>query len=76
MRKPAFCICDNKRADQLHGHRVAAVIAQLISAFVFATWIVKSLLSKSEIAVNYSPVCLDVAQIKDSFCQCFKQITF
>ena len=23
MRKPPFCICENKGADQLHGHRVA-----------------------------------------------------
>ena len=23
MRKPAFCICKNKGADQLHGHRAA-----------------------------------------------------
>ena len=33
MRKPTFCICENKDADQL------AVTAKLISAFVFATWI-------------------------------------
>ena len=33
MRKPAFCICQNKDPDQL----------KLISAFVFATWIVQSL---------------------------------
>ena len=37
MRKPAFCICENKDADQL------AVTAKLISAFVFATRIVQSL---------------------------------
>ena len=30
MRKPAFCICENKDADQLCG------TAQLICAFVFA----------------------------------------
>ena len=36
MRKPAFCICENKDADQLRGN-------QLISAFVFATRIVQSL---------------------------------
>ena len=23
MRKPAFCICKNKGADQLHGNRAA-----------------------------------------------------
>ena len=37
MRKPAFCICENKDADQLRGN------AKLISAFVFATQIVQSL---------------------------------
>ena len=33
MRKPAFCICENKDADQLRGYR----------ALVFATRIVQSL---------------------------------
>ena len=33
MRKPTICICENKDADQLCGNR------ELISAFVFATWI-------------------------------------
>ena len=35
MRKPAFCICENKDADQFRGNRN--------SAFVFATWIVQFL---------------------------------
>ena len=62
IRKPAFCICENKDADQLRGNREAdqrlclktktqisfAVTAKLISAFVFAALIV--LLSKSEIS--------------------------
>ena len=43
MRKPAFCICKNKEADQLRGNRGFAVTAKLISAFVFATRIVQSL---------------------------------
>ena len=38
MRKPAFCICENNDADQLHGNREADL---LISAFVFATQIVQ-----------------------------------
>ena len=38
VRKHAFCICENKGADQLH-----SVTAQLISAFVFTTLIVQSL---------------------------------
>ena len=37
MRKPTICICENKDADQLPGNR------ELISAFVFATWIEKYL---------------------------------
>ena len=37
VRKPDFCICENKAADQL------SVTAQLICGFVFATQIVQSL---------------------------------
>ena len=37
MRKSAFCICENKDADQLRGDR------KLISAFVFASRIIQSL---------------------------------
>ena len=37
MRKPAFCICENKDADKLCNN------AQLISAFVFTIRIVQSL---------------------------------
>ena len=33
IRKPAFCICENKGADQLHGKPFTA---QLICAFVLA----------------------------------------
>ena len=44
MRKPAFCICENKDADQLRSYCAAdPVTAQLISAFVFAIRIVQSL---------------------------------
>ena len=35
MRKPTFYICENKGADQLRS------TAKLISAFVFATWILQ-----------------------------------
>ena len=37
MRKPVFCICENKDADQLRGNSEADQL------FVFATWIVQSL---------------------------------
>ena len=36
MRKPDFCLCENKGVDEIS----FAVTAKLISAFVFATWIV------------------------------------
>ena len=59
MRKPAFCICENKDADQLRG------TAKLISAFVFATWIGQSLYflnpkfqASSHLLWLYSPVCV------------------
>ena len=51
-RKPAFCICENKDAE-------------LISAFVFATWIGQSLYflnpkfqASSHLMWLYSPVCV------------------
>ena len=56
MRKPAFCICVNKDADQLRSK---------ISTFVFATWIVQSLYflnpkfqACSHILWLYSSVCV------------------
>ena len=55
MRKPAFCICINKDADQLCSY----------SAFVFATWIVLFLYflnpkfqASRHILWLYSPVCV------------------
>ena len=57
MRKPAFCICENKDADQLRGN--------LVSAFVFAIRIVQSLYylnlkfqASSHLLWSYSPVCV------------------
>ena len=43
MRKPDFCLGENKGADQLRGNREAdqRLTAKLISAFVFATRIVQ-----------------------------------
>ena len=49
VRKPAFCICENKDADQLCVH------AKLISAFVFATWIVQYLLFLN---TNFKPLAI------------------
>ena len=55
MRKPAFCICENKDADQLRSYR----------AFVFAIRIVRSLYYlnpkfqvSSPLLWLYSPVCI------------------
>ena len=46
VRKPDFCLCENKDADQLRGNREAD-----FSVFVFATQIVQFLLyPKSEIS--------------------------
>ena len=57
VRKPAFCICENKDADQLRG------TAKLISAFVFATRIVQFLFylkpkfpASSRLLWLYSPI--------------------
>ena len=74
MRKPAFCICENKGADQLCGNRT-----KLISAFVFATQIVQSLFylnpkfhGSSHLLWPYSPVCVgpDLKPRKPVFSQC------
>ena len=61
MRKPDFCICENKDADQLRGTETA----KLISAFVFAIRIVQFLYylnpkfqASSHILWLYSPVCV------------------
>ena len=63
MRKTALCICENKAADQLCG------IAQLISAFVFATQIIQSLFflnlkfqASSYLLWLHSPVCVGPGQ--------------
>ena len=59
MRKPDFCICENKGADQLHGDREADHV------FVLAIWIVQSLFylnpkfqASSHLLWLYSPVCV------------------
>ena len=52
MRKWDYCLCKNKGADQL---RSQPVTAKLISAFVFATWI----LLKSEIS-SFLPASVTV----------------
>ena len=60
MRKPAFCIYENKDADQLRGN---------LCAFVFATPIVKSFYflnpkfqASSYLLWLYSPVCVGPGQ--------------
>ena len=53
MRKPAFCLCENKGADQLRS---------MISAFVFATQIVKSSTSQNR---NFKALAI--------FCGCTAQ---
>ena len=62
-RKPDFCICKNKEADQLRGNR--EVTAKLISAFVFAIRILQFLYylnpkfqASTHLLWLYSPVCV------------------
>ena len=59
MRKPTICICKTKAQISF------AVTAKLISAFVFATWIVQSLFflnpkpqASSHLLCLYSSVCV------------------
>ena len=65
MGKPTICICKNKDADLLRGNREA----KLISAFVFATWIVQFLFylnpkfqASSSVLCLYRPVCVGPVQ--------------
>ena len=64
IRKADFYLCKNKDADQLCSN-CTAVTAQLISAFVFATWMVQFLLYlypkfqySSFLLWVYRPVCV------------------
>ena len=66
MRKPVFCICDTKRQISF------AVTAKLISAFVFATWIVQSLYflntkfqASSNLLRLYSLICVGPGRIPE-----------
>ena len=61
MRKPDFCLCENKGADQLRGS--FAVTVKLISAFVFATRIVN--ISSSSYIPNF--------KLLACFCDCTGQ---
>ena len=63
MRKPTICICENEDAFSF------AVTAKLISAFVFATWIVQYLYflnpkfqASSHLQQLYSLVCVRTGQ--------------
>ena len=65
VRKPDFCLGENKGADQLRGNHEFAVTAKLISAFVFATRIVQFLFylnpkfqASSSFLSLYRPVCV------------------
>ena len=61
MRKPDYCLCENKGADQ---RLSVAVTVKLISVFVFATWKVQYLLylypkcqDSSFLPRIYKPAC-------------------
>ena len=76
MRKPAFCICENKAADQLRGNREAdqrLCFRHTDSAIpylsVFATRIVQFLIylnlkfpASSHLLWLYSPICVGPGQ--------------
>ena len=68
MRKRDICLGENKGADQLRSKISFAVTAKLISAFVFATWIVKFLyfLNPKFLLCLYSSVC--VRPVRKSHC--------
>ena len=70
MRKPAFCICENKGSAKTKVQISFEVTAQLISVFVFATLIVQSLYFlnlKFQVSNHllwlYSPVCVGPGRI-------------
>ena len=69
MRKPAFCICENKDADQLRGNREAD--QHLCFRYTYSTI---PLLSKSQISSLYPSsvvvqpgLCHTVSKIEDRF---------
>ena len=69
VRKPAFCICKNKDADQLRGNCEADLTAKLISAFVFAIRIIQFLYylnpkfqASSHLLWLYNPVCVGLGR--------------
>ena len=63
MRKPAFCICDNKGADQLHGIRTAD--QRLCFCYIESTIPLlprSELSSLSHLLWLHSPVCVGPGQ--------------
>ena len=64
MRKPAFCICENKDADQLPGNREAD--QRLCFRYIDSTI---PLLSKSEISSLYS----SSVAVQPGLCQTWSQ---
>ena len=63
-RNPVFCICDNKSIQI-----ICAASVQLISAFVFASWLLQSLFFlhltyqvPSDLLGLHSPVCVRPGQ--------------
>ena len=77
MRKPAFCLCENKGADQLRGNHEAD--QRLCFRYIYSTI---PLLPKSGSASNnllwlYNPVCVRPGlKNKDSFSRDIAQIVY
>ena len=60
MRKPAFCICENKDADQLHGNSNHAADQHLCFRFLvqFLFFLNRKSQASSHLLWLYSPVCV------------------
>ena len=56
MRKPAFCICENKDADQLRGNREAD--QRLCFRYIDSTISLPKFQASSHLLWLYSPVCV------------------
>ena len=60
MRKPAFCICENKDTDQLRGNR-EAVLQRLCFRYTDSTnlyYLNQKFQASSRLLSLYSPVCV------------------
>ena len=64
MRKPAFCICENKDADQLRGNREAdqCLFFRYIDSTIPLSFLNPKFQASSHLMWLYSPVCVGPGQ--------------